>query len=85
MEKYRHVISSVINNSSSIILNDGVPIKKGRDVTEDDLQKTIDQLRRTNYRLQNEKADIEMELKETQKLYRKAKKQNERKHLVIEC
>jgi hypothetical protein len=56
MEKYRHVISNIINNSSNITLNDEIALKKVKDVTGDDLQRTINELRRTNYRLQNEKA-----------------------------
>lgn len=57
MEKYRHVIDSIVGSQSGGKVGGVTGVTKHQTATTD-LQKTIDELRRTNYRLQNEKAEL---------------------------
>lgn len=75
MEKYKHIIDDIVCGVAA----GKAPTSTGATrqlITPPDLTNTMEELRRINYRLQNEKSQLEDELKSTQKLYRKLKKQN---------
>lgn len=61
MEKYRHIIESIVGSQQTG--NGQGSIEGLRQPSPNTLQKTIEELRRTNYRLQNEKVELEMKLR----------------------
>jgi uncharacterized pyridoxal phosphate-containing UPF0001 family protein len=79
MEKYKHIIASIVNNKP-------IEVPKHSSTETCDQLKIIEDLRKTNFRLQQEKAELEICLQTSQKALKKLTKHHQcNSSSIIEC